>query len=422
MNNLNKLFWNNYYINTKDDIKNNSSFSNFIYETYIRTYNNNNIFLKICDLGSGNCRDTTFFNSKGNLCYGVDINGVIEKENQNCRLFKEDVINILKNRKLQTLFDVIYMRWFLHALPYDLSHDIFVNAVHNLKPNGLICIEVRSINDTELKKASTFDINDKSYTTKHKRWLYSIEMCKKLAYDNDCDILYSEEGYFSPNKNTETSNPLLIRFVCRKKLLPYYERSDNYINYKHIIPKMNISTIAGKKFLLKEQYEYMDKLNLILEKNKIKYVAVAGTVLGLNRHGGIIPWDNDIDIGFIEEEWDKLLSIKDELEQNGIKYKYNTGTKGCHLGPIDCFKLVKNGDYYEGPAKTFCSVNEYNNVVKQIFGYTYVYAPFCSIDSLTKRYGTTYFFKGNVNDNFHFKDRTVKIFYLNHNDLSYQLK
>ena len=53
----------------------------------------------------------------------------------------------------------------------------------------------------------------------------------------------------------------------------------------------------------------MDKLNLLLEKNKIKYVAVAGTVLGLNRHGGIIPWDNDIDIGFIEEEWDKLLSI-----------------------------------------------------------------------------------------------------------------
>ena len=107
------------------------------------------------------------------------------------------------------------MRWFLHALPYDISNNIFINSIHNLKPGGLICIEVRSINDLDLKKNSIYDDNDKSYTTTHKRWLYSIEMCRKLALDNDCDILYCKEGYFSPNTNTETSNPLLIRFICR---------------------------------------------------------------------------------------------------------------------------------------------------------------------------------------------------------------
>ena len=52
-------------------------------------------------------------------------------------------------------------------------------------------------------------------------------------------------------------------------------------------------------------YAKMSILNNILEKNNIKYVAVAGTSLGLNRHVGIIPWDNDIDIGFVEEEWEK---------------------------------------------------------------------------------------------------------------------
>ena len=46
-------------------------------------------------------------------------------------------------------------------------------------------------------------------------------------------------------------------------------------------------------------YANLDIMNKILEKHNIKYVAVAGTVLGLNRHGGIIPWDNDIDLGFI---------------------------------------------------------------------------------------------------------------------------
>jgi hypothetical protein len=237
-------------------------------------------------------------------------------------------------------------------------------------------------------------------------------MCKKLAYDNDCDILYCEEDYFSPNKNTETINPLLIRFVCRKRLLPYYERSENYSKYKHITPKMSYCT---------KHYDIMSIMNKILEEHNIKYVAVAGTSLGLNRHGGIIPWDNDIDIGFIDKEWQKLLNIKDTLEINGLKY-YSNGKNHCHFGDIDCFKLTLRKNYYEGDAKTYCSIDEYKNVVKQIFGYTYIYAPFCNIKSLERRYGKNYFCEGNVNDNFHFKDNSVKNFNLMHYDLSYQLK
>ena len=109
------------------------------------------------------------------------------------------------------------MRWFLHTLPYHISNDIFINSIHNLKTGGLITIEVRSINDNELKKNSVYNETDKSFTTTHKRWLYSIDMLKDLAYNNDCVILYCEEGYFSPNNNTETTNPLLIRFICKKR-------------------------------------------------------------------------------------------------------------------------------------------------------------------------------------------------------------
>lgn len=414
MNNQNKVFWDNYYKTTKHDILKPSSFSNFVYKNYIKKYNNENVYLKIADLGCGNCRDTKFFSSRKNLCYGIDINGVLDKENINCKLIKKDVLNVLKNYKLCMLFDIIYMRWFLHALPYNISNDIFINSIHNLKPGGLITIEVRSINDKELKKNSVYNKNDKSFTTTHKRWLYSIDILKNLASKNDCDVIYCKEGYFSPNNNTETKNPLLIRFICQKRKLAYYEKSENYSKYKHIIPKMSNSTA---------HYDKMSKLNKILEKNNIKYVAVAGTLLGLNRHGGIIPWDNDIDIGFVEEEWGKLFKIKDELKKEGFFY-INNGENHCHFGPIDCFKLIKNNNdnFYKGCCGVLCSVNEYNNVVKQIFGYTYIYAPFNNHQSLVKRFGENYFKKGNVNDNFHFKDKTVKNFNLNHNDLSYQLK
>jgi hypothetical protein len=228
-----------------------------------------------------------------------------------------------------------------------------------------------------------------------------------MAEENNCDILYCEKGFFLP-----TENIISVRFVCKKKLLPYYEQSENYSKYKHIIPKMTTCSM--------ESYQDMNKMNIILEKHNIKYVALAGTILGLNRHGGIIPWDNDIDIGFTENDYKKLFSIKDELEQNGFNCRI-ISSNHCHFGSIDCFKLKLNGDYYEGGAKTYCSLEEYQTITKQIFGYTYIYAPFCSKNSLTKRYGN-YFNEGNVNDNFHFKDKSVSVFNLNYNDLSYQIK
>ena len=63
-------------------------------------------------------------------------------------------------------------------------------------------------------------------------WLYTEDICKKLANDNNCEILYYEEGYFS--QNTETQNQLVIRLVCKKRQLPYYTKSENYSRYKQM--------------------------------------------------------------------------------------------------------------------------------------------------------------------------------------------
>ena len=165
----------------------------------------------------------------------------------------------------------------------------------------------------------------------------------------------------------------------------------------------------------------MDIMNELLEKHNIKYVAVAGTTLGLNRHGGIIPWDNDIDIGFVPSEWNKLFAIKDELAKVGLKYKKN-GSTHCHFGPIDCFLIERRGNFYCGSAKTYCHIYEYQNVYKQKFGYTYVYAPICSKASLSYRYKNSYFTTGDVNDNFHFKDKKVPRFTLTKEDRSFQIE
>ncbi|EXY98301.1 licD family protein, partial [Bacteroides fragilis str. 3998 T(B) 4] len=72
--------------------------------------------------------------------------------------------------------------------------------------------------------------------------------------------------------------------------------------------------------MLRKQQERMFEMLCVIDdicvKNEINYWLSGGTLLGAVRHGGFIPWDDDLDIQLMKDDYNKLLGLlKTELPE-----------------------------------------------------------------------------------------------------------
>ena len=66
---------------------------------------------------------------------------------------------------------------------------------------------------------------------------------------------------------------------------------------------------SQRKKLWNAQIGLIKEFDRICKKYKLKWLAHSGTLLGAVRHGGFIPWDDDVDLGMLRPDFEKFKEV-----------------------------------------------------------------------------------------------------------------
>ena len=94
----------------------------------------------------------------------------------------------------------------------------------------------------------------------------------------------------------------------------------------------------------------------ICKKHNLKYTLAWGTMLGAVRHGGFIPWDADIDVLMMRDEYEKFCKICPKEVKDGYffqtketekAYRYNVGRLRKNNTAL-IYRTWKNAGFHQG--------------------------------------------------------------------------
>ena len=248
---------------------------------------------------------------------GVDFKNL---ENQRIPIYVNyEVISLNKNK-------LIYeskLVW--HNEPFNHSKRCEDNEIINLN------VESRTILDYFPQLKYFFkDINSSSELNKEFLNVFQFIIYEKFIINQRLNQKISsqinDENNFYSNMDTKLMITHLNNEIyhLENEFREYKKNTDNIINaHYELFNTLFLYHDFETKGLLKYNHilnqELLDFTVNICNKYDLEYWLDFGLLLGALRHEGFVPWDDDLDIGMIREDYDIFLEhIKEEIDNNGL--------------------------------------------------------------------------------------------------------
>lgn len=133
--------------------------------------------------------------------------------------------------------------------------------------------------------------------------------------------------------------------------------------------------MVNEEILRKAQLVMLDVLiefDRICKKYNINYWLDSGTFLGAVRHKGFIPWDDDIDVCMLKEDYEKFLKIVIVELKEKYFFQTNITDKFCdipwsRIRDRNNFGIYKNEKYHQGLGMDIFPMKSYSFINKTLY-------------------------------------------------------
>jgi lipopolysaccharide cholinephosphotransferase len=172
-----------------------------------------------------------------------------------------------------------------------------------------------------------------------------------------------------------------------------------YIDYIYIDVITSIDDLSITTKDKADINNYLQIISNIFDNHDIKYWIISGTLLGSVRHGDMVPWDDDADIGVLESDINKILGLNEYLKTIGYEiaksWRIHKFRKiGTEYPFVDIFCFIKEKNkyimnhidlIYEWPNEYYLE-DELFPLKKYKFGNMYLYGPNYPLKHLDRMY------------------------------------
>ncbi len=109
--------------------------------------------------------------------------------------------------------------------------------------------------------------------------------------------------------------------------------------------------------------EMLIEIDAVCARHNIPYWLCSGTLLGAVRHGGYIPWDDDLDIEVLSEDYPRLM----EALQRDLPQHLRVQTHDTDPGYFFCFAKVRDTRSFLAETNGYDRIFKYRGIFIDIF-------------------------------------------------------